>query len=77
MEAMSLARRGETWFDDHRIAGYLLIAAVSGAAVAGTGLVLHGERISRAATSGTVAFAAAFLALLGWAALFRKAGVDS
>jgi len=72
----SVVSRAGPWLDDHRYAGYLLIAASSGVAIAGTSILLNGEQLSQAAISGLVWFVVAFLALLGWSYLFRRAGVD-
>ncbi|PSQ50733.1 hypothetical protein BRD19_00185 [Halobacteriales archaeon SW_7_65_23] len=74
---MGAPHRSADWLDNHRVVGYLVIALVSAVAVSGTGVVLHDEPLSRAATTGAVSFAAAFIALLGWSYLFRKAGVDA
>ena len=75
--SMGAPHRSADWLDDHRVVGYLMIALVSAVAVSGTGVVLHDEPLSQAATTGAVSFAAAFIALLGWSYLFRKAGVDA
>jgi len=73
---MGAPQRAANWLDGHRIVGYLLIALVSAVAVSGSSVVLHDEALSQAATTGAVSFTAAFVALLGWSYLFRKAGVD-